>query len=393
MFRNNRNLIIIALIAVVNALGYGIIIPILFTYTERFGLSAFQYGLLFAIFSLCQFLATPIIGRLSDKYGRKPLLIASISGTALSFFMMAFAPNAIVLFLARALDGLTAGNIPVAAAVISDTTEEKDRVRGFGIIGASFGFGLFFGPAISGLTVGINPAIPFIIAGGISIIAVLMTWFLLPETNKHLGEVRHGSLFNFSKLFHALFDPNVGVTFLITLVYFVSFGIFITSFQPFAQGVLGLDPQKISFIFSFFGLLGIISQVFFVQRLSKWLGLKKAFMTSLAIVSVGFVLIGLSNSLVMFLISSVLMGLFNNSVQPLTQAILSQETDAKSQGSMQGLNASYMSIGQIIGPLVAGVLANVSLAVPFYGSALFVLAGFVLSFWVMRPGVKKESAF
>jgi predicted MFS family arabinose efflux permease len=241
--------------------------------------------------------------------------------------------------------------------------------------------------------VGINPAIPFIIAGGISIIAVLMTWFLLPETNKHLGEVRHGSLFNFSKLFHALFDPNVGVTFLITLVYFVSFGIFITSFQPFAQGVLGLDPQKISFIFSFFGLLGIISQVFFVQRLSKWLGLKKAFMTSLAIVSVGFVLIGLSNSLVMFLISSVLMGLFNNSVQPLTQAILSEETDAKSQGSMQGLNASYMSIGQIIGPLVAGVLANVSLAVPFYGSALFVLAGFVLSFWVMRPGIKKESAF
>ncbi len=189
MFRNNRNLLVIALIAVVNALGYGIIIPILYTYTERFGLNAFQYGLLFALFSLCQFIATPIIGRLSDKYGRKPLLLASIGGTAVSFFMLAFAPNAIVLFLARALDGLTAGNIPVAAAVISDTTEPKDRVRGFGIIGASFGFGLFVGPAISGLTVGISPAIPFIIAGIISVIAVLLTWFLLPESNKHIGEV------------------------------------------------------------------------------------------------------------------------------------------------------------------------------------------------------------
>jgi MFS family permease len=393
MFKNNRNLLIIALIAVVNALGYGIIIPILYTYTERFGLNAFQYGLLFALFSLCQFIATPLIGRLSDKYGRKPLLLASIAGTAVSFFMMAFAPNAIILFLARALDGLTAGNIPVAAAVISDTTEEKDRVKGFGIIGASFGFGLFVGPAISGFTVAISPAIPFIIAGIISIIAVLLTYFLLPETNKHIGEVKQGSLFNFSKLFHALFDPNVGVTFLITLCFFVSFGIFITSFQPFAQGQLGLDAQHISFIFSFFGLLGILSQVFFVQRFSKWLGLKKAFRTSLLIVSIGFLLIALSNSLVTFLLASLIMGFFNNSVQPLTQAILSQETDAKSQGSMQGLNSSYMSVGQIIGPLVAGALAQYSLAAPFMGSAVFVLIGFILSFWVLRPGAVKESAF
>src|SRR6266852_5010677 len=121
MFKNNRNLFIIALIAVVNALGYGIIIPILYSYSKRFGLSDFQNGLLFALFSLCQFISTPFIGRMSDKYGRKPLLVVSILGTAISFLMMAFAPNVIFVFLARALDGLTAGNIPVASAVISDT--------------------------------------------------------------------------------------------------------------------------------------------------------------------------------------------------------------------------------------------------------------------------------
>lgn len=392
MFKNNRNLLIIALIAVVNALGYGIIIPILYTYTERFGLNSFQYGLLFALFSLCQFISTPIIGRLSDKYGRKPLLTASIAGTAISFILLAFAPNAIILFLARALDGLTAGNIPVAAAVISDTTEEKDRVKGFGIIGASFGFGLFFGPAISGLTVGISPAIPFLIAAVISVVAVLMTWFMLPETNKHMGQIHHeGGLFNFSKMIHALFDPNVGITFLITLVFFTAFGIFITAFQPFAQGALNLNAQYISFIFSFFGLIGIVSQVFFVQRFSKWFGLKHAFSISLAVVAVGFFLIAISANLVMFLLASVLMGFFNNSVQPLTQAILSQETDPKSQGVMQGLNSSYMSIGTIIGPLLAGVLANIWLGLPFIGSAIFVLIGFIMSFWVLRPGVKKEN--
>ncbi len=151
MFKNNRNLGIIAIIALVNSIGYGVIIPVMLPYAEKFGLSVFQYGLLFALFSLCQFLATPIIGRLSDKYGRRPLLIISCAGTALSFFLAAFAPNAFVLFIARALDGITAGNIPVAQAVISDTTEPKDRAKGFGIIGASFGFGFIAGPLIAAL--------------------------------------------------------------------------------------------------------------------------------------------------------------------------------------------------------------------------------------------------
>src|SRR5437899_2247457 len=112
MVKGNRNLFIIALIAVVNMLGYGIIIPILYAYSKKFGLSDFQNGLLFAMFSLCQFISTPIIGRLSDKYGRRPLLLISIVGTAVSFFMAAFAPNAFFLFFSRALDGLTAGHIP-----------------------------------------------------------------------------------------------------------------------------------------------------------------------------------------------------------------------------------------------------------------------------------------
>ncbi|MBI1862831.1 MFS transporter, partial [Candidatus Microgenomates bacterium] len=134
----NRNVVIIGLIAVVNALGYGIIIPIIYSYSRKFGLSDFQNGLLFAIFGICSFISTPIIGRMSDKYGRRPMLIASIAGTAVSFIITAFAPNVLVLFLARALDGLTAGNLPVAAAVISDTTEPHERAKGFGIIGAAF---------------------------------------------------------------------------------------------------------------------------------------------------------------------------------------------------------------------------------------------------------------
>src|SRR5205085_10746574 len=141
IIQNNKRLIVIAAVTLVGALGYGIVIPILYPYSIKYGLTDFENGILFSVFSICMFISTPIIGILSDKYGRRPLLILSLLGTAGSFFLMAFAPNAIFLFLARALDGLTAGNLPVAQAVISDSIEGQDRAKGFGIIGACFGVG------------------------------------------------------------------------------------------------------------------------------------------------------------------------------------------------------------------------------------------------------------
>src|SRR3989344_6410064 len=156
MRTTSRNVLIVALIALVNMLGYGIIIPILYAYSKKFGLTDFQNGLLFASLSIGQFIATPIIGRMSDKYGRRPLLLISIIGTAISFFMMAFAPSAIFLFLARLLDGLTAGNIPVAFAVVSDSTKPEERDKAFGLIMAAFYFGFVFGPATAALTVGLG---------------------------------------------------------------------------------------------------------------------------------------------------------------------------------------------------------------------------------------------
>lgn len=394
MFKANRNLLIIAIIVVVNALGYAIIIPILYPYSVKFGLSDFQNGLLFALFSICQFISTPIIGRLSDKYGRKPLLVGSITGTAVSFLIMAFAPNAAFLFLARALDGITAGNIPVAMAVISDSTTIEERARGFGIIGAAFGFGFIFGPAISGLTVGFSSALPFIIAATISIIAVLITAFFLPETNKHIGEVRHGKLFDFAKLYHALRDPNAGLTFIISLLFFFAFACaIIYGFQPFTNKVLGLSEVEISLLFILFGTIGFIAQIFLVARFSKYLGAKKAFSTSILATAFSFFIMFVSKSLPLFVVASVILSLFNSFVQTLIPTILSQEADAKSQGTIMGLNASYQSIGMIFGPIVGGMLATIYLPLPFVAGGIAVLICFFLSFRVLRPGMKKESAF
>ncbi len=389
----NKNLLIIALIAVVNALGYGIIIPILYSYSIRFGLSDFDNGLLFSTFSIFQFISTPLIGRLSDKYGRKPLLIISLLGTALSFFMTAFAPSAAILFLARALDGITAGNIPVASAVISDTTKPKDRAKGFGIIGASFGFGFIFGPAISAFTVGFGASIPFIIAGVITLIAVILTWVFLPETNKHLGEVKKGKLFDFPKLIHAATDPNIGATLLIMLVYSFSFGMLIYAFQPYSVKALHLSANQISGLFTVFGVVGLVTQILLLPRIAKLLGDKNTFKFSLILMTLSFLGIFLTTNLILFVLFSILFGFSNSFINPLIQTILSKETDEKSQGSIMGISTAYMSIGTILGPIAGGAISTIGIAYPYFAGAIASLVCFALTTQILKKGVKKESAF
>lgn len=392
MFKENRNLFIIALIAIVNALGYGIIIPVLYSYSQRFGLSDFQNGLLFALFSVCQFISTPIIGRLSDKYGRKPLLVISLAGTVVSFFMMAFAPNAIILFLARAIDGITAGNIPVASAVISDTTAPKDRAKGFGIIGASFGFGFIFGPAISGLTTGFGAGVPFLIAGTVSLLAVILTWIFLPETNKHMGEVKKGPIFDLVHLVKAVTDENVGLTLLVTFLYFLAFSLFIYAYQPVSVKILHLSTQLISVNFTIFGIIGLITQMVIIPKVSKKIGERPLLMISLFVLIFSFVGFYFVSTYFLLLIVSIILGLANSFVQPMLQTILSKETDEKSQGSIFGLSASYMSIGQIVGPIIGGIVATYSIPMPFLVGAGIIFVCFLLSILIHKP-LHKQSAF
>ena len=394
MLKTNKNLLIIALIALVNMLGYGIIIPILYSYSKKFGLTDFQNGLLFASFSLCQFISTPIIGRMSDKYGRRPMLLISIIGTALSFFIMAFAPNFLFLFLARALDGLTAGNIPVAFAVISDSTKPEERAKAFGMISAAFNFGFIFGPAVAGLTVGFGTAVPFIIAGVITMIAVVLTYLYLPETNKHMGEVKNEKLFDFVKMWKTLFDPNVGATFVGSLIYFLAFSCaVIYGFQPFLINVLKISPSLNAGIFTIFGIVGLITQTFLVQFFNKIWGVKRSFTNSILFVAFAFLLMFFSHSLVLFVIAMVILAVFNGISQTLIPAILSQEADEKSQGSIMGLNTSYQSIGMIIGPILGGFVATYYLPLPFLVGTFLVLICYWLSFKMLKPGVHKESAF
>lgn len=390
MFKN-KNLLIVSLIVLVNSIGYGIIIPLLYSYSLKYGLSDFQNGLLFSLFSLCQFASTPVIGRLSDKFGRKPLLIISLIGTVISFVVTAFAPAAFFLFIARALDGLTAGNFPVAMAVISDTTEPKDRAKGFGIMGGAAGFGFVAGPAIAALTVSINPAIPFLIAAAITLLSVILTWLFLPETNKHIGEITHTKMFDFAKLAKAVKDENVGNTLLLSLIFSLAFGILIFAYQPFGLKVLGLKTSQIATTFVVFGIVGLFAQMFAIPELSKRVEDKKLLMNALIVSVFGFLAIFVSRTYVFFLIASILVSLANSFIQPLIASLLSKETDEKSQGEIMGVNTSYMSIGTIFGPILGGVLATLSVPMPFLGGTIFCILSVFIALHIFKKPAKVVS--
>src|ERR1051326_8550432 len=177
-----RPLLIIFLTIFVNLVGFGIIIPLLPFYAESFGASPFVIGLLFAVFSLCQLAAAPALGDLSDRYGRRPVLIFSLAGTVVSFVMLALAHSVAMLFAARIVDGLSGGNISTARAYVADITRPEDRARAYGIIGAAFGLGFILGPALSGLLARVSYTAPIWAAAGLTVVATIMAWAWLPET-------------------------------------------------------------------------------------------------------------------------------------------------------------------------------------------------------------------
>src|SRR5689334_10979655 len=177
-----RPLVIIFLTIFVNLVGFGIIIPLLPYYAETFGASPIVVGLLFAVFSLCQLAAAPALGDLSDRYGRRPILIFSLVGTVVSFVMLAVAHSIAMLFAARIVDGLSGGNISTARAYVADVTEPQDRARAYGLIGAAFGLGFILGPALSGAMSHISYTAPIWTAAAFTLLATAMAWLWLPET-------------------------------------------------------------------------------------------------------------------------------------------------------------------------------------------------------------------
>lgn len=370
----NKVLFILAAVMVVNALAYGTIIPLLYPFAAKFGLDAVGLSVLFASFSVAQFIATPIIGRLSDRFGRKPLLLGCLFGTGVSLAMFASAQAVWMLFLSRIIDGVTGGNNSVAQAIIADTTEGSERTKAFGILGAAFGFGFLFGPALGGLMSHWGITAPFWFAAAVAFISSIVGWFMLPETlsKKQRAEVKKEGMFEFHRMITALTTPVVGLVLLITFLSSTAQNSFVIGFQSFSVDQMHLTPTMIGLIFTLFGLVGVIMQMAGIKVILNIFKSKKKVLTLALYGSlVAMVALAIQNSLPLYVGINFFYAIAFAPVFVMAPGLISERTKSEDQGVILGINQSYLSLGQILGPVVAGAVSVWSIRYTFIAAAVF----------------------
>lgn len=365
---------ILALIALINSVSFTAIIPLLYPYAKQFGLNDFQASLLTTAYAISQFIATPILGRLSDFLGRKPLLLVSLSGSAAAGTIASLTPYAWLLYASRVLDGVTGGNVSIARAVVSDITTPETRPRAFGIFDAMFRLGFVAGPSLSFLAQTIPPfpgvsplGMGFLVAAGMASIAVVLTLFFLPET---LAVKRDFHLtwqdFGFGRIARSATRPILGPLFLLTFFSGFTFTIFTFAFQPFFMIVLGQDAQTLAIVFAMFGILGFVAQIFGLEPLTHRFKLVNILAIAILVRGILFLLIPAFPTLMAFLILGVFFGLANAYPLPLINSLLSLNSSNQEQGEVFGINASYLSISNAFGPAFAGILVSMGYKAPFW---------------------------
>jgi DHA1 family tetracycline resistance protein-like MFS transporter len=372
-----RPLVIIFLTIFVNLVGFGIIIPLLPFYAQTFGASPFAIGLLFAVFSVAQLVASPVLGGLSDRHGRRPVLIFSLAGTVVSFVMMATAQSLAVLFIARIVDGLSGGNISTARAYVADVTEPKDRARAYGLIGAAFGLGFILGPAMGGLLSKISYTAPIWAAAAITLAATVLAWIWLPETVRRTSA---GSEMPFRYLGDLLQRPGVRRVLVIDFVYWFSFAIFQTTFALFAARRFGFDAPQTGYLFAGFGVLGAVIQGVFIRPVVRRLGDKPTFIVGLVFTALGLVGAALAHSVPLFVMALVPLALGIGFGHPTMASLVSRAGRADEQGRVQGAAGAMESLGRALGP----VWGNSSLqrfgdGMPYLSAAVCIVVTLLLS--------------
>lgn len=379
---NRTQLTLIFLTIFIDLLGFGIIIPIAPFYAEHYGATSFHVGLLATVFSLMQFIFAPIWGRLSDRIGRRPIILFSLLGTAVAHFFFAMANSLEMLFVSRMLAGVAAASVPTAMAYISDITSHEERAKGMGMVGAAFGLGFIFGPAIGGVLSEFGYSIPIFFASGLSLLAAAVAYFKLPESltvemRKDLPERK----FSFNNLFEAIRHPNIGILFLIFFSVTLAFANLEAMFALFTERKFGLDASANGYLFAFIGIISATVQGGLIGPLVKKFGEKKLITFSTFLLSVTFLLFNLPQNIYTFLpivaCTALGIGIHNPSVVTL----ISKNTAASQQGGILGLNQSFSSLARVLGPMWAGFFFDeIGISFPFISAGILIFIIFLVSF-------------
>jgi MFS family permease len=363
-------------------------------------------GLAAGIFSLMQFVFSPLWGRLSDIYGRKPIIVFSLAGNVLSYVVLGLVFSGVfksvaVLFIARGMAGFFSANIGAAMAYISDITDVKDRSKGRGIIGASFGLGFVFGPFLGGvLAQRFSFGVPVFLSAFLSLLSLVLALIILKESlpvelRKKTSEAGFKIKAGFTRLKHALQHPHVG--FLIILFFIITFSVanIYSTFQLYAESDAGFkfNIEQISYIFAYMGIIGALVQGWAIRPLIKIFDERKLLIGGNAIMAIGLGAIPFSShNLLLLLLSLFLLGVGNGLNQPITLSLISKFTDPDEQGGILGINQSLSSLARFFGPAWGGlVYERIGYAAPFLTGGIFMIGGTLLSFKLLHDKFKIKS--
>lgn len=385
----NRAFIPVLLTVCLDLVGFGIVIPLLPYFAEEYGATPAQVTWLMATYSLAQFLMAPVWGRLSDRHGRRPIMLFSTFATAVGLLAFGLAPTLGLLFLFRTLHGAATANISTAQACMADLTTPANRAMGMGLIGAAFGFGFTVGPFLGGELSRFGYHVPLLVAAGLSFLNFALAFFLLPETRKPGPSEGHQRSLSPAAFLAVARHPVVGLCVVLTFVLTSAFALMESTFTLFAKHVHGLDAVHVGRMFGVVGLSAIIIQGGLIRRLVKRYGEGPLVIAGVVILAVGlFLLPELPPTLPMlgsFLVISVGQSITN----PSLNALISQGTAPSEQGFVLGTNQSMSAIARVIGPTLGGFLyAGVGPRAPF-----FVAGGvLVLSLFLVRAALRQRTA-
>jgi len=373
----NKRLFSIILVVFIDLLGFSLILPLLPYYAEKYGATQFVTGLLVASYAAMQLIGAPLLGRLSDRYGRRPILLASVFGTSLGFLLLGFAhdigsalanifnPQAInlfvlgVLFVSRMVDGLTGGNLSVAQAYISDVTDAQNRSKGLGLIGAAFGLGFIIGPATGGILSQYSYAIPGFVAAALTFVNLALIYFWLPEslTAEKRAEMRERKpAVTLTALIEALTRPFTGALLTTRFFFGLAFAVFQTVFSLYALQKFNLQARDTGFILTYVGVLSVIVQGFLIGRLTKAYREDLLILVSGVLMTLSLIGWALTPSVFWLLVVLTPIALSGGLLNTLLSSTLTKAVQPQEVGGILGLSSSIESATRIFAPIIGGYL-------------------------------------
>jgi DHA1 family tetracycline resistance protein-like MFS transporter len=358
-FAFDKRLYIIFLIIFTEVLGFSMVLPLIPFLGLSLGLTPIQIGLIVSVFSFCQLFASPITGKLSDRFGRKPLFILSQLSTLAGFLFLGFATTAILLIVARLIDGLLGSNMTVSQAYISDITEPHHRTKVYGYSSGVFGAGLIFGPFIGGVLSRINYSVPMFFAAAVTLVSIVLILLFLPETiTKKAGKLslRFNDVIPVNDVKSFAKAPNVRNSLFMFFIFNIGFFLFISNFSLLAEAQFHVDADQVGFYMAWIGILRVAIQTFFIARILRALNEGSMLKTGIVSMVVAMVTLALSTDYLFVFVPLIFLAYGTGVSRPILISKLTNSVTQKETATVLGVNNSLMSMAQIITPITGGFI-------------------------------------